>query len=142
MSQPCRFELENDRGQKLQGVEFLPSGKQWATLIWNHGVCEHKERYVPGEVALDVYEARLVGMFCCFSSSEAEPRHLQGDLSQCPCTAVSAVAVFEQLANAGVAVYCFDVHGHGESEPKQPDHRGLIKSYTHLVRICLGPNTA
>lgn len=60
MSQPCRFEFENDRGQKLHGVEFLPSGKQWATLIWNHGVCEHKERYVPGKVALDLDQAKVM----------------------------------------------------------------------------------
>jgi hypothetical protein len=33
-----------------------------------------------------------------------------------------------------VAVYCFDVHGHGESEPKEPQDRGLIRSYKHLVR--------
>lgn len=44
----CRFEFENDRGQKLHGVEYKPDGGQFATLIWNHGVCEHKERYVPG----------------------------------------------------------------------------------------------
>lgn len=43
-------------------------------------------------------------------------------------------AVFEQLANAGVAVYCFDVHGHGASEPKEASERGLIRSYKHLVR--------
>jgi hypothetical protein len=58
MAQPCRFEFENDRGHKLHGVEFLPSGKQWATLIWNHGVCEHKERYVPGKVALDLIKTQ------------------------------------------------------------------------------------
>lgn len=51
-----------------------------------------------------------------------------------PPPAASAV-VFQQLADAGVAVYCFDVHGHGESEPKEPQYRGLIRSYKHLVRI-------
>lgn len=44
----CRFEFENDRGQRLHGVEYKPDRGQFATLIWNHGVCEHKERYVPG----------------------------------------------------------------------------------------------
>jgi hypothetical protein len=57
MAQACRFEFENDRGQKLHGVEFVPvpSSQQVATLIWNHGVCEHKERYVPGENASLAY---------------------------------------------------------------------------------------
>jgi hypothetical protein len=57
MAQACRFEFENDRGQKLHGVEFVPvpSNRQVATLIWNHGICEHKERYVPGEHALLAY---------------------------------------------------------------------------------------
>lgn len=51
MAQPCRFVFENNRGQKLHGVEYVPadSSKQWATLIWHHGVCEHKERYCPGK---------------------------------------------------------------------------------------------
>jgi len=51
MAQPCRFVFENDRGQKLHGVEYVPtdSSKQWATLIWHHGVCEHKERYCAGK---------------------------------------------------------------------------------------------
>jgi hypothetical protein len=42
-------------------------------------------------------------------------------------------AVFQQLADAGVAVYCFDVHGHGESDPKEADRRSWIKNYKHLV---------
>lgn len=53
MAKACRFEFENDRGLKLHGVEYLPdSRQQWATLIWHHGVCEHKERYCAGELLL------------------------------------------------------------------------------------------
>jgi acylglycerol lipase len=38
------------------------------------------------------------------------------------------------MADAGVAVYTYDVHGHGRSEPTGPNDRGLITDYTHLVR--------
>jgi alpha-beta hydrolase superfamily lysophospholipase len=44
------------------------------------------------------------------------------------------VAVFEHLAAAGVAVYSYDVHGHGRSEPLAPGDRGLINDYNNLVR--------
>jgi acylglycerol lipase len=41
--------------------------------------------------------------------------------------------VFKHMADAGVAVYTYDVHGHGRSEPNGPGDRGLITDYTHLV---------
>eukprot|EP00882_Tetradesmus_deserticola_P005694 GHRQ01005995.1.p1 GENE.GHRQ01005995.1~~GHRQ01005995.1.p1 ORF type:complete len:263 (+),score=86.57 GHRQ01005995.1:298-1086(+) len=41
--------------------------------------------------------------------------------------------VFKHLADAGVAVYTYDAHGHGRSEPKEPHNRGLITNHTHLV---------
>eukprot|EP00878_Enallax_costatus_P028579 GHUV01030877.1.p1 GENE.GHUV01030877.1~~GHUV01030877.1.p1 ORF type:complete len:232 (+),score=35.41 GHUV01030877.1:594-1289(+) len=41
--------------------------------------------------------------------------------------------VFQHMADAGVAVYTFDVHGHGRSQPEESGDRGLIRSYTHLI---------
>uniref|UniRef100_A0A383VAU1 Serine aminopeptidase S33 domain-containing protein n=1 Tax=Tetradesmus obliquus TaxID=3088 RepID=A0A383VAU1_TETOB len=40
---------------------------------------------------------------------------------------------FQQLADAGIAVYFYDVHGFGRSEPAEPSQRALIWSYTYLV---------
>eukprot|EP00775_Hariotina_reticulata_P010127 gene10127-10285_t len=82
------FQFTNSRGQTLVGYEFMPQTKPWATLVWNHGVCEHAGRYIP---------------------------------------------VFEHLSDAGIAVYTFDVHGHGKSEPKAASDRCLITSYKDLV---------
>jgi alpha-beta hydrolase superfamily lysophospholipase len=43
-------------------------------------------------------------------------------------------AVFEHLAKGGLAVYSFDVHGHGKSEPSSADGKCYIHSWQHLVR--------
>lgn len=143
MSQACRFEFENDRGQKLQGVEYIPSSKQWATLVWNHGVCEHKERYVPGKGCRGLLLAVLQHFEHLCSIHQAADWVLScADLEQLSLLLCRAVAVFEQLANAGVAVYCFDVHGHGTSEPKEPSERGLIRKYKHLVSNCYCAGTS
>ncbi|GLC39425.1 hypothetical protein PLESTB_001347700 [Pleodorina starrii] len=37
------------------------------------------------------------------------------------------------LEEHGIAVYAYDAHGHGKSEPLAPDSRALVNSYTHLV---------
>jgi hypothetical protein len=76
----CRFDFENGRGQKLHGVEFIPpsGSKQWASLVWNHGVCEHKERYVPGEGLLSLGGGpsypRAAQQACCSSRQHAVAR--------------------------------------------------------------------
>ncbi len=41
--------------------------------------------------------------------------------------------VFDALAERGVAVFAFDAHGHGLSEPKADADRCLIWSFSHLV---------
>ncbi|WIA16147.1 hypothetical protein OEZ85_012863 [Tetradesmus obliquus] len=41
--------------------------------------------------------------------------------------------VFEQLAAAGVAVYAYDMHGHGQSEPKEGPGRALLLDWRHMV---------
>ena len=38
-----------------------------------------------------------------------------------------------RLAEAGIAVYGYDHHGHGESEPKEPRERALVHDFNHLV---------
>jgi alpha-beta hydrolase superfamily lysophospholipase len=43
-------------------------------------------------------------------------------------------AVFEHLAKGGLAVYSFDAHGHGKSEPSSADGKCYIHSCQHLVR--------
>ncbi|GIL87499.1 hypothetical protein Vretimale_1615 [Volvox reticuliferus] len=37
------------------------------------------------------------------------------------------------LADQGIAVYTYDAHGHGKSEPLAVDSRALLDSYVHLV---------
>uniref|UniRef100_A0A383WFB9 Serine aminopeptidase S33 domain-containing protein n=1 Tax=Tetradesmus obliquus TaxID=3088 RepID=A0A383WFB9_TETOB len=41
--------------------------------------------------------------------------------------------VFKHLADAGVAVYTYDVYGHGRSEPKEDNGRCLITDYNYLA---------
>ncbi|KAG2493417.1 hypothetical protein HYH03_008542 [Edaphochlamys debaryana] len=41
--------------------------------------------------------------------------------------------VCRQLADSGVAVYCYDAFGHGRSEPLDADSRAFIESYGYLV---------
>ena len=38
-----------------------------------------------------------------------------------------------RLAEAGLAVYGYDHHGHGESEPKEARERALVHDFNHLV---------
>lgn len=65
-----------------------------------------------------------------------DPRHLPSDLlTGADSQHLPLNTVFEQLANAGVAVYCFDVHGHGQSEPLEPRVRGWVQKWTHLVSL-------
>ena len=41
--------------------------------------------------------------------------------------------VHTRLAEAGIAVYGYDHHGHGESEPKEARERALVHDFDHLV---------
>lgn len=43
-------------------------------------------------------------------------------------------AVFKAWAETGVAVFSYDAHGMGASEPKAPGERYLVQSMKHLVR--------
>ena len=43
-------------------------------------------------------------------------------------------AVHRELAEAGIAVYGYDHHGHGLSEPKDPRDRALVGDFNYLVR--------
>ena len=42
-------------------------------------------------------------------------------------------AVHTRLAEAGIAVYGYDHHGHGESDPKEKQERALVHDWHHLV---------
>ena len=42
-------------------------------------------------------------------------------------------AVHMRLAEAGIAVYGYDHHGHGESDPKDIHERALVHDWHHLV---------
>ncbi|KAK9829537.1 hypothetical protein WJX72_006371 [[Myrmecia] bisecta] len=47
------------------------------------------------------------------------------------------VSLFTELANAGIAVYAYDAHGHGKSEPaSDPDQACLVRNWHHLVDDC------
>lgn len=148
------FSFENDRGHKLLGAEFVPDSaqQQWATLIWHHGVCEHSGRYTPGKLYdynVELYSSRVLcrhmcvcKMFCLVSMHPLGSAELLltsfSTVCGSACIAIMLwFAVFQHMADAGVAVYTFDVHGHGRSEPSVAGDRGLIKSYAHLVRFCL-----
>ncbi|CAK0782822.1 hypothetical protein CVIRNUC_006017 [Coccomyxa viridis] len=41
--------------------------------------------------------------------------------------------VHTRLAEAGIAVYGYDHHGHGESDPKEKHERALVHDWHHLV---------
>ncbi|KIZ04797.1 alpha/beta fold family hydrolase [Monoraphidium neglectum] len=41
--------------------------------------------------------------------------------------------VLQQIAEQGVAVYTFDAHGHGRSQPQEPDERCMISRFNDLV---------
>ncbi|CAL5220245.1 g2225 [Coccomyxa viridis] len=41
--------------------------------------------------------------------------------------------VHTRLAEAGIAVYGYDHHGHGESDPKAAGERALVHDFNHLV---------
>ncbi|KAI8464609.1 MAG: Alpha/Beta hydrolase protein [Monoraphidium minutum] len=43
------------------------------------------------------------------------------------------LAVFRAWAASGIAVFAFDAHGFGASEPADPRQRGLVQSMSHLV---------
>jgi alpha-beta hydrolase superfamily lysophospholipase len=45
------------------------------------------------------------------------------------------LTVHTRLAEAGIAVYGYDHHGHGESEPKAARERALVHDFNHLVCI-------
>ena len=47
--------------------------------------------------------------------------------------------VFEHIAGLGVAVYTFDAHGHGRSQPEAPSDRCLVTRFDDLVRSSQGP---
>lgn len=42
-------------------------------------------------------------------------------------------AVFEAIAAEGIAVYSYDCHGHGRSQPKADNERFLVHSFKHLL---------
>eukprot|EP00878_Enallax_costatus_P025750 GHUV01027576.1.p1 GENE.GHUV01027576.1~~GHUV01027576.1.p1 ORF type:complete len:138 (+),score=10.99 GHUV01027576.1:490-903(+) len=42
-------------------------------------------------------------------------------------------AVFEQLSASGIAVYTYDMYGHGMSEPKEPADRAWVQDWQHMV---------
>lgn len=46
-----------------------------------------------------------------------------------------AFVVHRELAEAGIAVYGYDHHGHGLSEPKDPRDRALVHNFNNLVSI-------
>ena len=45
--------------------------------------------------------------------------------------------VHRELAEAGIAVYGYDHHGHGLSEPKDPRDRALVHDFNNLVSMQL-----
>ena len=47
---------------------------------------------------------------------------------------VRKIAVFQHLAESGIEVYSFDVHGHGKSEPTDKNQRALVWRFHDLVR--------
>lgn len=50
-----------------------------------------------------------------------------------PTTSSPRCAVFTLMAEQGVAVYAYDMHGHGRSQPSEPDMRCYVESFNHLV---------
>ena len=47
------------------------------------------------------------------------------------------ITVHTRFAEAGIAVYGYDHHGHGESEPKEARERALVHNFDHLVSCSL-----
>ena len=45
-------------------------------------------------------------------------------------------AVFSRIADAGIAVFTYDAHGHGKSEPLKDSERCLVNRFDDLVRVC------
>lgn len=55
-------------------------------------------------------------------------------LNSSHCTgSAGALAVFEQLTASGIAVYTYDMYGHGLSEPHAAADRGWVEDWQHMV---------
>jgi alpha-beta hydrolase superfamily lysophospholipase len=46
--------------------------------------------------------------------------------------------VFSRIADAGIAVFTYDAHGHGKSEPLEDAKRCMIYRFDDLVCVCVG----
>lgn len=69
-------------------------------------------------------------------SAQSLPHHCENggvNLSNTPEVTQVCVAVFTVLAEANMDVLAYDMHGHGLSEPKNPDGRVCIRSAQHLL---------
>lgn len=130
----------NARKQNLRTVEYLPDQPSpKALLFFHHGYGEHISRYERGKHCTTFATHLLAGI-------PDEQRLLQGFLmgvyrSIIPqmlltmLIIVGGMPVHTRLAEAGIAVYGYDHHGHGESEPKEARERALVHDFNHLVCI-------
>ncbi len=154
------FRWTNGRGQDMLGVEYLPSGTPKASLLWHHGVCEHSGRYTPGAPAaactpghhacsrMRQRPGRMHSVVAAVRRHAAACSRMRRGLfllpppSKPPLNPTSPPpnpnAVFQHMAEQGVAVYTFDVHGHGRSQPDAPSQRCLVLSFNDMVRACIG----
>ena len=115
--------FQNARGQKLYSVIHTPDNgvPPASVLVFHHGLGEYIDRFDHGGKTLD--GPRIP----CFSSANNLQAPARNSVNLCPCT------VFALLAEGGIAVYAFDAHGHGLSEPKDDKVRCYFEHFEDLT---------
>lgn len=109
--------LINKRGQRLYLVAFEPpAGKTVARLFFHHGLGEHSSRYDKGKLCMSLVVALATNHLVRFRAFH--------------------YAVFARFAEQGIAVYSYDAHGHGKSQPLGQTERALVLSFQYLASAC------
>ncbi|GFR39898.1 hypothetical protein Agub_g403 [Astrephomene gubernaculifera] len=125
----------NSRRQKLHTLHYpSKSGPPAALLFLHHGLAEHSGRYDKGKRSFKSMPKRTSKMMLltfAWIRYPAPPQHVT--LTTPSPSPHSGSAVCRYLADNGIAVYTYDAHGHGRSEPLDVNSRAYIQSYTHLV---------
>ena len=131
----------NARKQTLRTVEYLPDQPTpKALLFFHHGYGEHISRYERGKHCTTLTQTYLLaflinrGFFKGFLMGVYRSKIPQMLLTMLIIVG-GMLSVHTRLAEAGIAVYGYDHHGHGESQPKEARERALVHDFNHLVCI-------
>lgn len=122
--QPVPEPFTNDRGQRLHALAFWPGAAAplKGALVWHHGHGEHSGRKADGAAR----HASTVAV--------DRPAAVADHLTNCVMPLLLLREVYARLAAAGIAVFTYDMHGHGLSKPTEPEQRALLISLKHAVR--------